>query len=97
MPKIAVERTPERRATFTYSSWSLGCLLRCELYRLLERQSAAFLPGAVEGSVICDGGARCGPALRHGRKRGGQAKSGVPILRIAIGLRNNSEHALRSR
>src|SRR5439155_25135252 len=36
----------------TFSSSSLDCLLQCEVYRLLERQSTAFLPGAVEGSVI---------------------------------------------
>ena len=34
------------------SSSSLNCLRQCVLYRLLERQSMAFLPSAVEGSVI---------------------------------------------
>ena len=43
-----------------HSSRLLDCFLQCEFYRLLERQRKAFLPGAIEGSVISKGRAGLG-------------------------------------
>src|SRR5258706_4810846 len=40
-------RRPPRSTLFPYTT-----LFRSEVYRLVERQSTPFLPGAAEGSVI---------------------------------------------
>src|SRR5437762_14273404 len=45
---VSIQGIPRCRKRTCLSS-SLDCLLQCELYRLLERQGAAFLPGSVEG------------------------------------------------
>src|SRR5438093_9158365 len=64
-----VTKTPVRFAPRNHTipnadvlSSSLDCLLQCELYRLLEHQRAAFLPGAIESSVIFRCRARRGHA-----------------------------------
>ena len=54
-----------------------GCLLQCEFYRLLKRQSMAFLPGTVEGNISHGGAERGHASILAGAFRRHQRRSAV--------------------